>query len=61
MWVYLEIAKQAMCSEGNTVSFSRNVDTFSAILTAWHHFIRSECFYGDLMSPSTIKYTLVFT
>jgi hypothetical protein len=42
---------------GNTVVFSRIVYNSSAILTAWHHFNRSECFYGDSVSPPTLIYT----
>jgi hypothetical protein len=34
---------------------SRNVCTSSAIPTAWYDFTRRELFYGDLMSPETMK------
>jgi len=49
-----------MYVEYNNVERSRNVYTSSAILTAWNHFTRRWRFYGDLMSPATIKHTSVF-
>jgi hypothetical protein len=44
----------------NIMTRSRNVYTSLAILTAWYHFAGRECFYGDLMSPATIKRTYDF-
>jgi len=38
----------------NPVARSRNIYTFSAVLTAWCHFTRREHRDGDLMSPATI-------
>jgi len=42
------------------VTYWRNVYTFSTTLTAWYHFIRRQRFYGDLISPATVKRTYVF-
>jgi hypothetical protein len=52
--------RRAMYIQRNTVARSRNVYTSSDFLTAWYHFIRSKHFYCELMSPATIKRTLVF-
>jgi hypothetical protein len=41
------------------VARSNDVYTSSAVLTAWKRFIRIARFYGDLMSPATIKHTYV--
>ena len=45
----------------NIVGRSRNVYTFSAVLTAWHHFTRRQSFYGDLTSLARTQLTHVFT
>jgi len=39
------------------VARSRNIYTSSTILTAWHLFTWTEPFYGDLMSPETMRRT----
>jgi len=39
---------------------SRNIYTSSAILRGCYQFARRERFYGDLMTPVTVKCTQVF-
>jgi len=39
------------------VALSRNIYTFSAVLTAWCHFTRRKHCDADLMSPATIQCT----
>jgi len=46
------------CPSVNIVARAPNVYTPSAILTAWY-FTLKEIFYGDFMSPATIKRTNV--
>ena len=47
-----------MYVQRNIVARLCNVHTSSAIVIAWCHFTREECFYRNLMSPATIKRTL---
>ena len=49
-----------MYVERNIVARSRNVYTSSTILTTWYHSSRKERYYGDLMSPATIKQAYIF-
>jgi hypothetical protein len=42
-----------------TVARSCNIDTSSAIVTAYNHFTRRERFYGDFKSTETTKRTYV--
>jgi len=47
--------RQEMYLQSNIVALSPNVYTSSAIVRAQYHISRRECFYGDLMSLTTIK------
>jgi hypothetical protein len=64
LWLYIvidirysfsTIKTDNVSSNINTAASSCNVYTSSAGLPAWYHFTSTECFYGDLMSPTTIK------
>jgi hypothetical protein len=45
----------------NMVAPSRKFYTSSATLISCYHVTRNEHFYGDLVSPVTMKYTRVLT
>ena len=45
----------------NNITCSLTGHTSSAILTPWYHFTGRQSFYGDLISPASIKHTLVLT
>ena len=49
--------RQAIYVYRNIVEISRTLCTSSFILVVLYHFNRIEGFYGDIMTPTTVKHT----